>query len=51
MDEQVLPCADKMAFDSQKQAQAVATTLASERSVKLKAYQCRHCQLWHLSSQ
>ncbi|MBW3569277.1 hypothetical protein KY385_04070 [Candidatus Parcubacteria bacterium] len=50
MTEKTLPCGDKMAFDSQKQAQAVATTLAGERGIKLKAYPCSHCQLWHLSS-
>lgn len=50
MDEDKLSCAVKMAFDNQKQAQAIATTLSAERGVKLKTYQCRQCQLWHLTS-
>jgi hypothetical protein len=49
-EETSLPCAEKMAFDDKKQAEAVATTLKHERGVKLKSYSCKHCQLWHLSS-
>jgi hypothetical protein len=45
------PCADKLAFNSKKEAKAAATTLEYQRGTKLKAYECRYCNLWHLSSQ
>lgn len=46
----VLPCADKLAFDTKLQAQGSATTIKWRRGAKLKAYKCQHCDLWHLSS-
>lgn len=46
-----LPCANKLAFDTQKQANAAATVTQYQHGTKLKSYRCRHCQLWHLSSQ
>jgi hypothetical protein len=49
-EEQVLPCKDKLAFDTQKQAQAAAMTALYQHGTKLKTYLCRHCELWHLSS-
>jgi hypothetical protein len=45
-----LPCDEKLVFDSEKQAVAVATTLKYQRSTKLKAYLCPNCKLWHLAS-
>ena len=45
-----LPCKDKLAFDTQKQAQAAATVALHQRGIKLKTYVCRYCGLWHLSS-
>jgi hypothetical protein len=45
-----LPCAEKQAFDSGKQAQTAATVAYFQRGVRLKIYRCNHCQLWHLSS-
>ncbi len=45
-----LPCADKMVFDTKTAAEAVSVTLEWQRGSTLKAYQCRHCGLWHLSS-
>jgi len=50
MDEEQLPCAKKLGFDSEKEARAAATTLEWQKGTKLKTYQCRHCGLWHLSS-
>lgn len=51
MDEpRALSCADKLAFDSQKEALDQARVIEWQRGNKLKAYKCRHCQLWHLSS-
>lgn len=49
-DEPTLPCADKLNFDTQKQAKAAATVAAHQHGVKLKPYLCRYCQLWHLAS-
>ncbi len=44
------PCSDKLAFDSKKQAQDAANVAAFQRGAKLKVYKCKHCALWHLSS-
>lgn len=47
----VLPCHDKLAFATREQAEAVAAVNAYRyKGTKLRAYQCRYCGLWHLSS-
>lgn len=48
MDETTLPCAEKLAFDSKKQAEVAATVADYQHDVKLAAYKCQHCHLWHL---
>jgi hypothetical protein len=50
MDEAALPCADKLAFDSEKEALDQARVIKWRHGSKMKAYQCRYCDLWHLSS-
>lgn len=45
-----LPCADKLAFDSKKQAEDTATVVEYRYGSTVRAYRCRHCHLWHLSS-
>jgi hypothetical protein len=45
-----LPCAYKLSFDTQKQAQAAATVALYQHGTKLKTYCCKNCGLWHLSS-
>lgn len=50
MENNELPCAGKLALDTKSQAQSSATAIKWQRGMKLKAYQCRHCGLWHLSS-
>lgn len=45
-----LPCADKMAFDTKAAAEALALTVSWQHGTHVKAYQCAHCGLWHLSS-
>jgi hypothetical protein len=40
-----------LAFSTREQAEAVAAVNAYRYGGKLKAYQCRYCRLWHLSSQ
>jgi hypothetical protein len=49
--ENVLPCADKMVFDTKKAAEATALAADWQHGASLKAYKCRYCHLWHLSSQ
>jgi hypothetical protein len=49
-DEIVLPCADKLSFDTKKQAQTAATVALYQHGAKLKTYFCHDCELWHLSS-
>ena len=46
-----LPCKEKLAFDTQKEANTAATVAELQRNVKLKSYRCRHCHLWHLATQ
>lgn len=44
-----LPCADKISFDTQKDAQATATTAKYRYGGYVKPYRCKHCSLWHLA--
>lgn len=45
-----LPCEEKLAFDTKKDAEATANVAHYRYGNKLKAYVCRYCNLWHLSS-
>jgi len=45
-----LPCSDKLAFSTQKEAETAAIVAAHQYGSVLKAYRCRYCDLWHLSS-
>lgn len=47
---QELPCQEKLAFDSKEQAEGAAVYAEHRHGTKLKVYQCKHCNLWHLSS-
>ena len=49
-DETKLPCAAKMSFDTKKEAESVGTAAEWQHGGALKAYKCRHCQLWHLAT-
>ena len=49
-EEDGLPCVDKLAFDTAKQAQAAATVADYQYGTKLQIYLCQHCKLWHLAS-
>jgi hypothetical protein len=49
-EQQPLPCSDKLAFDSRKQAEAAAAVALYQHGTKLRVYLCRHCGLWHLAS-
>jgi hypothetical protein len=50
MNEEPLPCADKLAFDTVAAAEATATVSEYRYGGKLKVYTCRYCHLYHLSS-
>jgi len=45
-----LPCAEKLSFDTRRQAADAANVAAFQRGIKLRPYRCRHCGLWHLTS-
>lgn len=45
-----LPCADKLVFDSKAEAEATAVVSQWHYGSRPKAYQCPHCNLWHLAS-
>ncbi len=46
----LLPCAEKLAFDTRREANASANVAAFQHGTKLKPYKCQHCHLWHLTS-
>lgn len=46
-----LPCAEKLGFDTAKQARTAATVAELQHGTKLKTYRCGHCGLWHLASE
>lgn len=46
-----LPCVGKMVFDTRKDAQSTGLAADWQYGAALKAYKCRFCHLWHLSSQ
>jgi cytochrome c5 len=48
--EQVLPCHDKLAFDTQRDAAASANVAEYRYGNTMHIYVCRYCHLWHLSS-
>jgi hypothetical protein len=49
-DEQPLPCAEKLAFDTKDAARATAATSEWRYGTVLHVYKCRYCHLYHLSS-
>jgi hypothetical protein len=49
-DSNILLCADKLAFDTKKQAEASALVADYQHGTKLKVYLCKACGLWHLAS-
>ncbi|MBC7707641.1 hypothetical protein H7Y63_00240 [Polaromonas sp.] len=47
---QPLPCADKLAFDTQTQASVSANVVMYQHGTSVQPYKCHHCGLWHLAS-
>jgi hypothetical protein len=49
-DREVLPCVEKIAFDTQRQASAAANVAEFQHGAHVKPYICQYCGLWHLAS-
>jgi len=49
-EESALPCAEKMALNTKKEAEVAATVADHQHGTKLVPYKCQHCNLWHLKS-
>lgn len=49
-DAETLPCSEKVAFDTRKQAETAATVALYQHGTELTVYMCRYCGLWHLAS-
>jgi hypothetical protein len=49
-EEVALPCAEKLAFDTKKEADATANVAHYRYGSRVHSYKCRFCGLWHLSS-
>jgi hypothetical protein len=49
-DNKALPCADKLVFESEKDARVASLVALYQHGTQLKVYRCKHCQLWHLAS-
>jgi hypothetical protein len=45
-----MPCAEKLAFNTKKEADVAANVAEYQRGIALQSYRCQHCGLWHLSS-
>lgn len=50
MDGKILPCADKLVFNSKEAAEGAAVYAKHRHGTVLRVYLCRHCRLWHLAS-
>ena len=50
MQDDDLPCVDKLAFDTKEQAKGAGLTAEYQHGTKLKVYVCTYCHLWHLAS-
>jgi hypothetical protein len=48
--ESIFPCAEKLAFETKRQADAAAVVAAYQHAAKLRTYLCQYCKLWHLAS-
>lgn len=46
----ILPCADKLAFETREAASATSTVSEWRYGSKLKIYKCQYCHLYHLAS-
>lgn len=49
-EDQKLPCFEKVAFDTKAEAGAAGLAADWQHGATLRPYKCKHCQLWHLTS-
>lgn len=49
-EQEQLPCAEKLVFDTREQAEAAAVVADYQHGTQLTVYLCRYCGLWHLAS-
>jgi hypothetical protein len=49
-EENKLPCADKVVFDTKQEATAAGLAADWQHGASLRSYKCKHCSLWHLST-
>ncbi len=50
IDSDAWPCADKIIFETKKDAQTAATVALHRYGGVVKPYRCKYCDLWHLAS-
>lgn len=50
MSQEILPCADKLRFETRDEAKAAAVVANHKYGSQFKVYQCQYCKLWHLAS-
>jgi hypothetical protein len=46
----ILPCTEKLAFDTERQAATAANVADYQHGAHVRPYVCRYCGLWHLAS-
>lgn len=49
-DDLALPCKDKIAFSTKKEAQGAKTLAKHRYGNNLVIYKCKYCLLWHLAT-
>ncbi|HEX8182626.1 MAG TPA: hypothetical protein VF575_03420 [Candidatus Saccharimonadales bacterium] len=49
-EEPELPCNNKLAFDTKREADASANVVKYMHGTTVHAYKCKYCHLWHLAS-
>lgn len=50
MSQREVSCVDKLVFETREAAEGAKIYAYHQHGTKLKAYQCKECALWHLSS-
>ncbi|HSX46429.1 MAG TPA: hypothetical protein VLF87_00340 [Patescibacteria group bacterium] len=50
-DDKPLPCANKLSYDTKVEATGAAAAVDWQYGARLVPYKCRHCHLWHLTTE
>jgi hypothetical protein len=48
--EPALPCSEKLAFDTLREAMAAANVAEYQHGAQVRPYECLYCGLWHLTT-